>query len=143
MGISAKMLCKWRGKKEKTRDSKKRFRRGRDEKLNCGKEEEMERELHKVFEAERGDGGGFSCKWLVRCAQEIYRRLYPERRKHSEEGEWGYEGFKWSGGCFNGFRERYHLGNMASPKQAQNAPDEMRPILEKWLRFNRRQTYIR
>lgn len=79
----------------------------------------------------------------MRRAQEIYRRLYSERCKQSEEGVWGYEGFKWSGGWFNGFRERYHLGNRASTKQAQQAPDEMRPVLRKWPQFNRRQPYIR
>ena len=71
LGTSSKMLRERRGKKEEIRDLKKRSRRIRDERLNCGKEEEMKRELSKALGAERAEGGGVSHEWLVRRAQEI------------------------------------------------------------------------
>lgn len=43
--------------RRRIRDSKKNSRSIRDEELNCGKEQEVERELKTAFQAERAEGG--------------------------------------------------------------------------------------
>lgn len=82
-------------------------------------------------------------RWFLKNAKAIYRLIYPRRISQDEvTGRFAYTLFRFSNGWFQGFRRRYHIALRCKTKQAQKCPEDFRPKIEQWLKFNRRNTVI-
>jgi hypothetical protein len=106
------------------------------------KEEQMEIELNQRFEQVRAQGKKVTAKWLLRHARDIYGKLHPDRVVRPEHGRAYYLGFKFSEGWMNAFKKRYYISFRAGTKQAQKSPEDLLPVIQKWLQFNRRMTIV-
>jgi hypothetical protein len=48
-----------------------------------------------------------------------------------------------SSGWYNGFKRRYNISLRSGTKRAQKSPDELFPVIQNWLQYNRRLTVVR
>jgi hypothetical protein len=98
----------------------------------------MEGELYKEFEKARKDGRKVSYKWILRHAKNIYARLHPKRVIQHKGCLKTYLGFRFSSGWYRGFVRRYNISLRSGTKRAQKSPEELFPVIQNWLQFNRR-----
>lgn len=134
-------LRDWRRDKVKILKMKKGAKRQRG--ICVGREPVLEFQLHEKFVTARGIGQIISGGWFLKHAKAIYRGLYPRRVTQDEvSGRYEYEYFSFSGTWFAGFRRRYRIALRCKTKQAQKPPEDFRPKIEQWLKFNRRNTII-
>jgi hypothetical protein len=81
---------------------------------------------------------------MIRHAKNIYEQLHPDRVLQDEGGRKKiYLGFRFSSGWYNGFRGRYSISLRCLTKRAQKSPEQLKPILQNWIQFNRRMLVIR
>ena len=105
----------------------------------------METELYTKFKKARKDGRKISFKWIICYAKAIYRQIYPQRilplkgAPHKKV----YFSFKFSSSWYNGFRRRYNISLRASTKRAQKSLDDLFPVIQNWLQYNRQLTVVR
>jgi hypothetical protein len=137
--ISRKMLRDWVITKERIINQKAGTKRYRV-KNTIVKEQEMEKELNKRFLEARDLGRKISFKWFLRHAHDIYAKLYPQRVIRNENGKKAYLDFRFSTNWFRGFKRRYSISLRTGTKKAQKPPEELREVIEEWLRYNRRMT---
>jgi Tc5 transposase DNA-binding domain len=139
--ISRKMLRHWIANKPSILKQKKGSYRSRQPWRQI-QEEEMERELNKRFIEARSQGRKVTQKWVLRHARDIYGKLHPDRVVQRENGRNHCLGFRFSDGWFNGFKKRWHISLRSGTKRAQKTPEELLPVIQSWLQFNRRMTVI-
>jgi hypothetical protein len=60
----------------------------------------------------------------------------------SETGKRSYLGFRFSTGWYAGFRRRYGISLRCGTKRAQKSPEQLAPVLQSWLQYNRRMLTI-
>lgn len=101
------------------------------------KEEEMEIKLNQRFVEARSQGRKITFTWILRHAQDIYRKIHPNRVIQHENGKKTYLGFRFSPGQYRGFQKRYHISLRCGTKRAQKTLEELFPIIQSWLQFNR------
>jgi hypothetical protein len=82
-------------------------------------------------------------RWILRHAGEIYSQIHPERVTILETGKKEYLGFRWSPDWYRGFKRRYGISIHCGTKRAQQAPEDLRPVIQSWLQFNRRNSIIK
>ena len=102
------------------------------------KEQQMEIELYRAFEEARAQARKIDSKWFLRHARDIYGRLHPERVLRNENRTKTYLDFRFSPTWFHNFKRRYNISLRAGTKRAQKAPEELEPVIQAWLQFNRR-----
>jgi hypothetical protein len=139
--ITRKMLRHWVRNRVSIENQRKGSKRARKPNSRV-KEEQMEIELNRRFEQARAQGRKVSFKWILRHAREIYGEIHPDRVVYDETGKKRYLGFRWSPGWYRGFRRRYHISLRCGTKRAQKAPEDLRPVIQSWLQYNRRMTVI-
>lgn len=135
--ISRKMLRSWVLNKDKIMRQPVGSRRSRQP-WKVVKEQEMEHTLNARFVEARKLGRKISFKWILRHARDIYSQIYPQRTIVGVGGKKHYLGFKFSPGWYKGFKTRYNIALRAGTKRAQKAPEDLRPTVLEWLRYNRR-----
>jgi hypothetical protein len=142
LGITDVTLRSWVRSRNKILLQKKGSRRARGS--GVGTEDQMEGLLEKEFEKARAQGRQITHRWFVRHAKAIYRELYPHRAtQDSETGRWQHTGFNFSNSWFQGFLRRKCISLRNRTKRAQKAPEELAPVIQKWLQYNRRMIVIR
>lgn len=67
--------------------------------------------------------------------------MYPNQVQETADGKW--YASKFSRGWFKGFKKRWRMTWRQKTRQATKSPEEARPYIEQWLRFNRRNSQIR
>lgn len=139
--VSRKLLRTWVANKEKIQNQRKGTFRARKQR-SCVQEPEMERRLNARFEEAREQGRKISYKWMLRHAKQIYGELYPHRMLTHENGKKSYLNFMFSNGWYNGFRRRYSISLRCSTKRAQKSPEQLEPVLQNWIQYNRRMLTI-
>jgi hypothetical protein len=141
--ITRKMLRSWVCNKEKILAQPKGTFRSRRQ-YALPKEAQLEDELDAEFDTARKKGRKVSKKWILRHARAIYARLYPHRVVTPENTHKKvFLGFKFSTGWYNGFRKRKNISLRCGTKRAQKSPEELFPVIQNWLQFNRRLMVIR
>ena len=128
--------------KDKIQNQKKSLFRSRCRTVKI-KEPELERQLNDKFEKARDARRKISYKQMIRHAKNIYEQLYLDRVIRHEGGKRLYLGFRFSIDWYRGFRDRYSISLRYSIKRAQKSPDELEPILQNWIQYNRRMLIIR
>ena len=139
--INRKQLRNWVSNKEKIQAQKRGTFRACKERTSI-QEPELERILNARFEKAREQGRKISYKWMIRHAKKIYEELHPARVIVHETGKRSYLGFRFSSGWYTGFRRRYSISLRCSTKRAQKSPEQLIPILQNWLQYNRRMLTI-
>jgi hypothetical protein len=139
--INRKQLRNWVANKEKIQAQKRGTFRARRERTFI-QEPELERILNTRFERAREQGRKISYKWMIRHAKKIYEELYPTRVIVSDTGRRSYLGFRFSSGWYTGFRRRYGISLRCGTKRAQKSPEQLTPVLQSWLQYNRRMLTI-
>ena len=139
--INRKQLRNWVANKEKIQAQKRGTFRARREQTFV-QEPELERILNTRFERAREQGRKISYKWMIRHAKKIYEELHPTRVIVSDTRRRSYLGFRFSSGWYTGFRRRYGISLRCGTKRAQKSPEQLTPVLQSWLQYNRRMLTI-
>jgi len=141
LGITPIMLKNWIGNEAVILNSAKGSRRTYYRRT--AKYPEVEKRLYTLFEDARHLGRNITHRWFLRHAKALYRELYPERcMQDPMTRRWTYLEMKWSNAWFQGFRRRFNISLRCKTKRAQKSPEELRPTIQNWLQFNRRNTVV-
>ena len=95
---------------------------------------EMEEELFQTFIAQREAGRLVRRGWFRRTATALFKKHYAttDAQLFVFTAEW-----------FNGFLRRWNISCQALTKKTSKVPEEYRPLVINWLRFNRRNSQPR
>jgi hypothetical protein len=104
------------------------------------KEPALKDELDIEFDKAQKKGQKVSKKWIIRHARAIYARLYPHRVVvlKGALNKKAYLGFRFSTGWYNSFKRQKNISLSCSTKRAQKSLEQLFPVIQNWLQFNRR-----
>jgi hypothetical protein len=139
--ISRKTLRSWVANKDGIQNQKRGTFRSRKQTAQS-QEPELEKRLNDRFEKARAQGRKISYQWMIRHAKQLYEELYPSRVITHMTGKKTYLQFRFSSGWYNRFRRRYSISLRCGTKRAQKSPEELEPVLQNWIQYNRRMLVI-
>jgi hypothetical protein len=140
LGITPKLLKDWVRGEASIRCQRKGSRRApfvRNSRLGA-----LERRLKDELNDTRATGKQVTAKWIVRHARALYRELFPQccLKDVNNPQNWIYLQMRFSQGWLQGFCRRHRITLRVQTKRAQKSPEQLRPTVQKWLQFNRRNT---
>ena len=103
----------------------------------------MEHALFRDFEEARRVSKAIGCRQFKRYTRALYCQQYLARvSQDPNSGRLTYEGFKFSNGWFQGFRQRFGVTNRCRTKTAQKLLEDFQEKVVSQMQFNRQQTVI-
>lgn len=140
LGICPKQLREW----EKQEDLILNLKKGSREvtRIRRPRWPEMERFLYDQFKAARKIGRSITHHWFERKGKEIFADLYPEQVAFDENDHVVYD-CCFSHMWFTGFKLRWDITWRCKTNIATLTPEELRPKISLFCKFNRRNSQLR
>lgn len=140
--ICAKQLREWKNSEEDILESVKGSRQ--ITRTGQAKWPEMEVQLHLEFKEARKLGRSINRKWFGRVGRRIFAELYPDQIGFDECRD-SHVVFDctFSDGWFSSFKKRWSISWRCKTNTASKPPEDYRPKISLFCKFNRRNSQLR